>query len=116
VNLSEFRDQMATYRRTADQEGRTLKDSYLALERLHSLYRSLDTDERTMANQVLEEWVLSDDENVRFDALALIDDFKISAATSALQALADRLALSSKRGASYELQKVYRILRSMGAR
>ena len=74
-----------------------------------------DDEERAMANQVLAEWVLHDDENVRFDALALIHDFRVDAALHALQHLAERLAMSSAPGAPYELQKVRRIMNSMGS-
>ncbi len=45
-----------------------------------------------MADQVLAEWALSEDEKVRFDGLALIDDFPIATAIPALQKLAKRLA------------------------
>jgi hypothetical protein len=78
------------------------------------LYEKLNTEERMMANEVLVEWALLDDERVRFDALALIDDFKISSAVPALIALADRLASSSAVGAPFELHKVDRILRDLG--
>ena len=67
-----------------------------------------------MADQVLAEWALSDDEALRFDALALIDDFKIANEIPVLQKLANRLASSSAPGALYELQKVDRILKDLG--
>lgn len=114
MNLDEFRQQMTSYRRSVDEEAKALKDSYLALDRLHALYRKFDSVERVMADQVLAEWVLLDDEAVRFDALALIDDFKIANATRALKQLASRLALSSAPGAPYELQKVDRIIADLG--
>jgi len=63
-----------------------------------------------MADQVLAEWVLAEDEKVRFDALALIADFKIGSAVPALRTLARRLAWSPAPGAPYELKKVDRIL------
>jgi cysteinyl-tRNA synthetase len=106
---SEFRSQMESYRRAVNEEAMALKDSYLALERLHTMYRKFDDEERKIANQVLAEWALSEDENMRFDALALIDDFKIEDAMSALRELAYRLTSSSARGAEYELRKVNRI-------
>jgi hypothetical protein len=67
-----------------------------------------------MADQVLSEWAVSDDEGLRFDALALIDDLKVKAAGAALRALAGRLALSDAPSAPYELQKVDRILNNLG--
>jgi hypothetical protein len=105
---------MESYRRAVDEEGKSLKDSYVALDRLHSLYRKFDAKEQLMANLVLAEWALSEDENVRFDALALIDDFKITTSMLALNTLASRLASSSTPGAPYELQKVDRILLNLG--
>ena len=67
-----------------------------------------------MADQVLAEWVLSDDQGLRFDALALIDAFKIANETPVLQKLASRLASSSAPGAPYKLRKVDRILKDLG--
>src|SRR5262245_8950257 len=114
MTLDEFRKEMEAYRDSVEQEATSLKDSYLALDRLHGLYRKFDVQERAMANQVLIEWALSEDENLRFDALALIDDFRIAKAMPALRALAGRLASSRAPGAPYELQKVDRILRDLG--
>lgn len=114
MNLDEFRQQMTSYRHSVDEEAKTLKDSYLALDRLHALYRKFDSAERAMADKILAEWALSDDEAVRFDALALIDDFKIAGAAPALKKLATRLASSSAPGAPYELQKVDRIIVDLG--
>ena len=114
MTLDEFRIEMESYRQTAEGEARSLKDSYLTLDRLHTLYERFNSEERAMANEVLHEWALSDDERVRFDALALIDDFKISSAVPALKALADRLVSSSAVCAPFELHKVDRILKDLG--
>jgi len=114
MKFDEFRLHMDSYRRTVDEEGRSRKDSYLALDRLHGLYGAFSHKERMMADQVLAEWVLSEDESVRFDALALIDDFKIGASAPALQKLCERLTLSDAPGAPFELQKVRRIMSSLG--
>jgi cysteinyl-tRNA synthetase len=114
MTLDEFRKEMEAHRSSVDQEAKSLKDSYLALDKLHGLYRKFDAQERAMADQVLSEWVQSEDENVRFDALALIDDFRIEKAMPALEALVGRLASSRAPGAPYELQKVDRIVRDLG--
>ena len=113
MKLNEFRKEMEAYRSSANHEAKSLKDSYLALDRLHGLYQEFDAQERAMADQVLSEWVQSEDETVRFDALALIDDFRITKAMPALRAFAGRLASSRLPGALYELQKVDRILRDL---
>lgn len=114
LNADEFRKEMEAYRSAVEDEARSLKDSSLVLGRLYSLYRKFDADERAMADCVLAEWALSPDENLRFDALALIDEFRIAKATPALKTLAGRLASSETPGAPYELQKVNRILREFG--
>ena len=115
MNLEEFRRQMESYRRDADEEATSLKDSYVALDRLHALYERFDAEERRLADQVLAEWALAEDENKRFDALALITDFKIRSAEPALRVLAQRLATSSAPGAPYELKKIDRILCALAA-
>jgi hypothetical protein len=114
MKLAEFREEMEAYRRFVDEEARLFKDSYLALDRLHAMYQKFDLAERTMAHEVIAEWALSDDEGLRFDALALIDDFKIADEIPVLQKLASRLASSSAPTAPYELQKVNRILKNLG--
>jgi len=111
MNLEKFREEMELYWRAIDEEAKELKESYLALDRLRARYQMFDSVDRSMADQVLAEWVLSDDEGMRFDALALVDEFKIVSATPALRKLRRRLTSSSAPGAPYELQKVDRILR-----
>jgi len=39
MNLDEFRREMESYRHAVNEEATSLKDSYLALDRLHSMYR-----------------------------------------------------------------------------
>ena len=114
VTLNAFREQMASYRRAFDQEAAKLKDSQLVLVRLKNLFLKLDATERKAVEQVLAEWVLSDDENVRFDALALIDYFKIKGATHALEKLAVRLAASGAVSAPFELSKIKRVIAHIG--
>jgi hypothetical protein len=114
MTLDEFRREMWAYREAADKDASALKESNLAWQWLRDLYRKFDAEERKLADQVLEEWVLSDDENVRYDALVLIGDFKIFRATLALRKLSARLRHSKAPGAPYEMQKVDRILNDLG--
>lgn len=111
---TDFRHQMEALRDTAGREGEHLKDAYHAIDRLHEFYADLDRTERAKADAVLIEWTRSDDENLRFDATVLIYEFKIKAASEALQTLAARLANSSAPGAPYEILKVQRILEHLG--
>ena len=113
MKLEEFRQRMESYRRAVEQEAKSLKDSQLVLDRLHTSYRQLDSTERALADQVLAEWALSADEGLRFDALTLIDDFKIAKTAPVLHELESRLTRSRSPGAPYELKKVQRILKSL---
>lgn len=115
MNLDELRVAMNAYRKAVDQEARELKDSYLALEKLHSLYRELETEERALADRVVAEWLLSDDEGLRFDALVLVDDFKIVKAVSALRELSRRLGSTTTPGAPYEQQRIDRVIRELAS-
>lgn len=110
MTLDAFRVGMASYRRAADDDAKSLKDPYVTLERLRALYMKFDDRERQMADQVLGEWALSEDEGLRFDALALIDELKIGAAVPTLNELAARLASRAEPSAPYELKKVRRIV------
>jgi hypothetical protein len=114
MTFDEFRRDMMAYRQTAESDAKSFKDATIALEGLRALYAKFDENERRMANRVLGEWALSEDEGVRFDALSLIDDLGIKSAVSALQELANRLVSSAAPSAPYELKKVHRILDSLG--
>jgi hypothetical protein len=113
MSLDELRQQMEEYRLDAEREGRAFKDPYITLDRLHELYRRLDSAERDMANIVIAEWALSDVERVRFEALTLVDEFHIVGATNALETLAARLASEKSPGAPFELKKVTQILNEL---
>lgn len=109
MNLSEFRSEMNTYWQSVNSEANQRKDSYFALEKLFSLYRSFDGKEKEMANLVIEEW-LSDREVLRFDALALIDEFKIRSAIDSIYRLKKKLESSDEPTAPYERKKAQRII------
>jgi hypothetical protein len=115
MTYDDFRQEMESYRRAADADASARKDSQLVLDRLHMLYRKFDVSEQGMANKVLAEWALSSDEGMRFDALALIDEFKIKQAIPALNELAQRLLSSKAPGAPYELEKAKRIVADLSS-
>ena len=116
MNLEDFRYKMESYRRDADVEAKSFKDPWIALDRLRNLYASFDEDELRMADQTIRAWLLSDDENLRFDAIALIRDFNIATALPDLHTLATRLALSTTAGAPSELRKVNRLIEELKER
>jgi hypothetical protein len=110
MKINEFRAELERFRARVDREANAMKDSYFALGQLDALYRSLGDDERVMADDVIAEWVMSPDECVRFDALALIREFRIVRAKQGLERLQARLAGSAAPGATFEFEKVTSIL------
>ena len=85
MTFDDFRGEMNAYWQSADEEARSRKDPHISLERLTALYGKFDAGERQMADRVLAEWVLSEDEGLRFDARVLIDHRKIVMAMPALE-------------------------------
>ncbi len=106
----EFRKEMEAYRADVESEADAARDSFLAYQRLQTLYRRFDLEERRLASDVISDWVVSEDEAKRWDAVALIDDFAIASALPALRSLADRLESSDEPGAPYEWAKVNRVI------
>lgn len=115
MKIADVRFELEECRRRADQEARALRDPSFTLDRLHSLYRQLDNEQQALADRVLADWVVSDDETVRFDGLALVEDFSVVLALPALRALASRLGTSTAVSAPYELIKVNRVIDSLTA-
>lgn len=71
--------------RRIDAQATAKKDSNQALIRLKDLYASFDAADRQIVDTVLSEWVLLDlNSRRRFDALALIQHFRIRAALPAV--------------------------------
>jgi hypothetical protein len=110
MRIEGFRAQLQAFRTKVDEEADAFKDSYLALEKLYARYRGFSKEDRAMADEVIAEWVLSDDESLRFDALALVREFRIVRAKHPLERLEGRLRSSVAPGAPFELKKVVSIL------
>jgi hypothetical protein len=83
-----------------------MKDPVLAQEQLEGLYRRFDDAKRAMADRVVGGWALSDDEGLRFDALAMIRTFKIASALPALRQLEKRLDRDHAPGAPFERENI----------
>jgi len=114
MTLDDFRSRMNSFWASANREADELKDPIRALERLSGLYRTLDVTEREFADRVLAEWVLSDEEAKRFDAVAMIREFEVASAAPELRELIGRLARSDDPGAPFEREKVEVLLRDLG--
>jgi hypothetical protein len=113
MNLSDFRTEMYAFWAAAVDEALGLKDAYRSVERLGSFYRNLDQASRELADVVLAEWVLSEDEKLRFDALAVVDDFLVASALPALCQLAARLSSAGTPGAPFEIERVEGIVQRL---
>jgi hypothetical protein len=107
------RDAWASFRAEVDRAHRDAKDSQGALEALADKYRLLDDDARPVIDRLLIDWLLSDDETVRFDSVALIRQFQIQAAVPALEDLAARLASDPGPGAPFEIAKISRLIAAL---
>lgn len=93
-----------------DQDARASKSSQAVVLELSRQYRALDDSERSEVDGLLAEWVLSQDEGKRFDAMAVIADNHVTHAVPALRELGARLEASDAPSAPFEWAKVNRIL------
>lgn len=98
MSATEVRDSWEEFWRQVDQEYIGAKDSQGALAALFDRYRDLQPDERTVVDQLLGEKLASSDENVRFDALALVREFNIRSTGPQLRKLATRLSTDKAPG------------------
>jgi hypothetical protein len=113
MTLDEFRQEMSAYLKAVKQEEIELRYSSHTFVRMENLYRRFDAQERAMADQVLAEWLSSDNSSERYHAYVLIDKFRIAAALPALEKRAAQLASNRERGASDELEPVNRLIRDL---
>jgi hypothetical protein len=107
------RNEWEAYSREIDQTYQDAKDSQGALLALIDRYNGLGPDERRAVDELLSEQLTSPDENVRFDALALVGEFNIRSTEPHLRSLAARLQAEMTPGAPFELAKVNRILKQI---
>lgn len=105
MTLEEFHAEMEAYWWSVNKEANSFKDPYIVLERLRALYARFDSGECAMADSVIAERALEGDENRRYFVLALIEDLKIGHAIPSLRLLAERLAHSTERDASFWAQR-----------
>jgi len=96
-----------------DAANKAAKQCQATLFDLSDYYLSLPVEERRSIDALLAEWVLSDNESKRFDALALIDEHRIRSALPALEDLRQKLDKSREPGAPFEKAKVDRIVASL---
>jgi uncharacterized protein HemX len=107
---SDARTRWASLRPQLDAAASGTKESQSVVLELSKRYAALAGDERGTVDELLAEWVLSDDPNLRFDAMALISDHNIRSALPWLRLLAERLEDASGSSAPYEWTKVNRLI------
>ena len=86
------------------------KSSQSVVVELSREYQRLGSDDRAEVDVLLSSWLLSADEAVRFDAVAVVDGNEVCSAIPALRELMGRLEASDEPGAVYEWAKVNRVL------
>jgi hypothetical protein len=106
----ELRAAWVLMRNEADALGVASKDSQGVLGALFGHYRRLTQGERSVIDRLLAEQLRSDDEGLRFDAMALIREFRIVSALDDLCALALRLETAHGPGGPYKWAEADRLI------
>ena len=86
------------------------KDSQGAILELAATYGRIPEEDRRKVEEVLLDWLLSEDESLRYDALFIVDEYLIRRAAPSLRVLQERLQSDPRPGAPYEWAKVNRTL------
>jgi hypothetical protein len=84
-------EQIDNYRASLTTQGDEMRDPYWALRRLEDVYRNSEGSEREALNEAICRWLDSDEQGKWYDAVWLIDEFKITEAVPALERLLRRL-------------------------
>jgi len=79
------------------------------------VYDSLDASERLIADDLIVEWVMSDDPGRRYVGLGLVARFGIRNAVPSLTELLNRLDEAEDPSAPYDAAKINRILQQFDA-
>lgn len=110
TSYEQFRAKLSDYWGELNDQAKSYRNSFLVLDRLRQLYAELDVQERGFAERVLCEWVTSEDETLKFDALMLVGELSLNECLPNLQSLERRLTNDPRPGSHYELQKVQRLI------
>ena len=84
-----------------------------ALDGLFRAYERLDPGRRKVVDALLTDWILSDDGDLRYDALELVQEFRIRSALPALGELVERLRGAESPRVRDELPTVERAITSL---
>ena len=100
--MTDIRAQWVSLRTMLVEEAVRSKQSNDVTAGLANAYRQFGAIERGVVDEVLFEWLLSTDSSYRFDAQALVRQFKIYEALPALQSLSERLKLDNSAPSRHE--------------
>lgn len=93
MSPEEFRRAICKYWDEANEQAKHYyRDPHLTLVRLRSLFSKLDADDRSLANEVLAEWLLSDNDARRYHASVLVGELNVTTALPAVEELIRRLS------------------------
>jgi hypothetical protein len=106
----EFRQEMNDFLSSAYDRPQSMREGTYALISVEKLYARFDEGERRMADRVLIEWLLSDQERLSSIAFYVVRHYKVSSATSALRELASRLASINTPMARDRLKEVLQLI------
>jgi hypothetical protein len=110
MTYDEFRDRLEAWWFENDSRAVARKDSQGALAELVALYDDFDSQDRSLADRVLIEWLNSSNERKLYDALAMIDHFRVQSAAGALRVLAHKTERRADHEAPYDLARIESIL------
>jgi hypothetical protein len=102
----EMRDRTVNRFRAEKQPQATLQ--YLSAE-----YAKLSPAQRNVVNDILSDWMTSDDESKRFEARVLAKEHRIIALLSALRRLESQLQHSDSHSAPFELRRVRSVIQAL---
>jgi hypothetical protein len=103
-------DDWIQFRERASKQAEDEKQSHATLFSLFERYRDLSEPQRDIIDALLARDLGSNDEALRFDALAVIREFRITRTVPQLRTLAERLEHTNSPGAPYEWAKVNRLI------
>ncbi len=110
MNADEVRSQFEVFADRAVEAAVASKRPNDADWDLRKYYRALNPDERDVVDELLAEWLFSDDQQRNYSARVLISTERITSAIPALRELANRLEHSNEAGAMARWKMVNEIL------
>ena len=113
MSTDAIRDEWTSLRDRVVKDALERKAAEESLAELSEAYTSYSREERAVVDEVLAEWVDSDDLGRRFDALALISEHRIASALPAVRRLARKLALAKEPWAQDERDRVVQVVREL---